>query len=341
MPLVGLVDPSNYERAHDRPGRMPRWLTLEDALMEAQNPNPKWAPWTYEMIRAVLGEFQERGDRISTTTLTAACIRSEIIKRRMDYIDTVDSLYTPLRGTMVHRTLERYGRLGAIAEHGFRVTVDGIPLSCSPDLLTTDTVFDYKVPIDISGVPSFGSPYRHQTEQLMVNAFVCRHAEKWWRWDESGKIDDVELPFDPREHPAKHAVIVYIGPKVPKVIEVERSVEFITAAGKKKKGKRPLIWDDKESLAFIRPRLHLVKQALDVFPKWPDPWVDVETEKEYTFEGVFGVAPQPQWLIDAYLENTGMDPRWMCPGWPLCKLPHCLARQYPNRLTWEQPGDEA
>lgn len=326
MPLIGIVDPSHYERAHARAGRLPQWLTLEEALLAGQAPNPKWSPWTFELIQAVLQEYQERGKRLSTTSLTAACPRASVIERLEPYIGTLDGLYAALRGTMVHRTLEAYSRLGAIAEYRFYTTIDGIEISGSPDLVTTDTVFDYKVPTDQTGVPSFGYPFRHQTEQLMLNAFILRHMEKW---EGPGGDETAPLPFDPREHPVEHAVIVYLGPKGPKVIEYQVSQEFVTPSGRTKKAKRPYVWSDDEvlngrddedrKLGGMRAKLHLMHNALESYPEWPEPYTNPDTDETYTFEQVFGG-----------------EANWVCPGPPLCNLPVCTARTRPGNYVWER-----
>ena len=194
-------------------------------------------------------------------------------------------------------------------------TLDDIEISCSPDLLTTDTVYDYKVPTDQSGVPTFGYPFRSQTEQLMLNAFICRHAEKW-------DLPPVltELPFDPRESPATHVAIVYIGPKAPKIIEYQKTEEFLTAAGKWKKAKRPYVWSDTEVLTEMRPRLHMFQRALESYPEWPEPWVDPETNESYAAETLWGG-----------------DAGWKCVGPPVCNLPSCLARRSPENYAWEKP----
>jgi hypothetical protein len=313
------VDPSNYERKHDKAGRMPNWFTLEEVQLYSQNPNPKWSAWTFEMVMAALGEHQERGDRISTTTLTSACPRAEVLKRKVDYIGALDEMYAPLRGTMVHRTLERYHRPGGIPEGWFMTLVDGIEISCSPDLLTTDAVFDYKVPTDVTGVPMW-DPFRHQTEQLMVNAFIARHMTAWKVLVDGVKVDNGPLPFDPRVETADKAVIVYLGPKGPKTIMVQRSVEVMTSSGKTMKRKRPLIWDDDEALTFLRPRLHVMRNALDAFPDWPEPWVDPDTGKEWLAEHLWGGPAS-----------------WDCPGWPVCRIPGCLAKRWPYSMTWDKP----
>lgn len=326
MPLVGIIDPSHYERAHAKAGRLPNWLTLEEALLASQAPAPKWSPWTFELIQAALGEHQERGTRLSTTALTAPCPRAEVLKRKVEYIGSLDDMYAALRGTMVHRTLEAYTRLGAIAEARFYTTIDGIVISGSPDLVTTDTVFDYKVPTDVSGVPSFAYPFRHQTEQLMMNAYILRHAEKW---DLPAAL--TELPFDPRQEHVSHAVIVYLGPKGPKVIEYQRSEEFLTPAGKWKKAKRPYVWNDDEvlngyddedkKLGGMRARLHLMYNALRDYPEWPEPYENPETGEVYRAEDVWG----------------GGNADWVCPGPPICRLPDCLARRRDHMYAWPKP----
>jgi hypothetical protein len=325
MPMVGLIDPSHYERAHDMPGRLPNWYDLEEVLLVSQAPTPKWAPWTYELIQAALKEYQERGRRLSTTALLGACPRSSVLERLEPFIGSLDDLYAALRGTMVHRTLESYARQGAIAEARFYTTIDEIEISGSPDLVTETTLFDYKVPTDQTGVPSFGYPFRHQTEQLMYNAFIARHAEKW---DLPPYLDT--LPFDPREFPVTNVCIVYLGPKAPKVITYLKTEEFQTPKGAWRKAKRPYVFSDDEVLnghddeaikhGGMRARLHLMQHALASYPEWPEPWTNPETEKTFTFEGVFGG------------EQT-----WECPGYPICKLPSCLARRRPGMYTWEKP----
>jgi hypothetical protein len=330
-----LVDPSHYERAHDSWNRPPNWFPIEDLLALSLDKDVKWSNWTYEMIAAVLGEHQERLTRISTTTLVAGCARAEVIKRSADYVGNIDDMYVPLRGTMVHRTLERYARGASIAEAQFFTTIDGIEVSCSPDLVDQRTLYDYKVPAAEKGVPSFGYPFRHQTEQLMLNAYIARHAERWRTFDDGVTVENGPLAFDPREHPARQVAIAYIGPGMPKIILYERTEEFTTARGKVKKAKRPYVWSDQETLDFVRPRLHLMQSALEVFPLWPEPWVDPDTGDEHTFEGTFGASPVEPWLVEAYLENTGMDPRWRCPGYPYCRLPGCVAARWPAGLTWE------
>lgn len=310
MPMIGVIDPTHKERASTKAGRYPKWLTLEELINESQTDNLKWAPWPYELVQSVLGEFQERGDRISTTTLTSPCPRGEVLQRKVDYIGDLDQLYVPLRGTMVHAVLEKHARLGSIAEVRFATTIDGIEITCSPDLLTTETLIDYKVPVEQASIPPFGYPYRHQTEQLMLNAFICRHAEWWSQWDDvTNEHHEVNLPFDPREHPVSAVAVIYLGPRYPKVIQYERKTLITTPTGERREIKQPYVWSDDEVLEEMRPRLHVMQAALRDFPLFP---------------------PGAE-------EVWGGKPGWECPGPPLCKLPNCLARRYPDNLVWEKP----
>jgi hypothetical protein len=312
MPLVGVVNPSHYERMHDKHGRLPDWLDLDELMLTLQEPNPKFSPWTFELAQAVLKEHQERGDRISTSLLTSPDPRAEVIARKVDYIGSLDDEYASLRGTMVHRTLEAYPRLGSVAEARFYTTVDGILFSGSPDLLTEDTVYDYKT---TDNPPGFGYAYRHHTEQVQLNAFIVRHAEKWETFDHQ----PLELPFDPRETNIEHAVVVYLGPKAPKVIETQRKVEFTTPTGKTRDVKRPYVWSDQEVLDEFRPRLHAMRAALDSYPDWPEPF-DVEVGGEMRT-----LTAEEVW---------GGKPGFRCPGPPLCNLKTCLARRDEDLYVW-------
>jgi hypothetical protein len=193
-------------------------------------------------------------------------------------------------------------------------------VSCSPDLLSPTTLDDYKV---TETPPMYDYPYVHHKEQVEFNAFIARHAERW----DLPKGRDT-MPFDPRETPAKEVRIIYMGPKFVKVLRVEKTEEVFNPSTKKfSKSKVPFVWPDKLVLKVFRPRLHTMALALESYPEWPEPWVDVEDRdkngkpKEYRFEDVWGG-----------------EEGWQCPGPPLCGLPTCLARRYPHRLTGSARG---
>jgi len=308
VPLVGVIDPSHKAQSESwgKPGVLPPWVSL-DAALEAAKTDVKYSPWTYELMRAMFDEVQERGDHISVSALVAHCPRAEVLKRKEDYVTDLKDLYIPFRGTMVHRTLEHAASADAIAEARFYTSLDGIEFSCSPDLLTRTTLYDYKV---TETPPSYNYPYVHHKEQVQFNAYVVRNWTKWEPagWKPGGEPIFFFPPFDPREHPVKHVVVVYLGPKFVKSLEVEKKDEvFDKKTGKFKSATVPFVWSDKLVLKELKPRLAMLKEALEVYPEWP-------TGAE---------------------EVWGGEPSWLCPGPPLCFLPNCLARRYPSRLIWE------
>jgi hypothetical protein len=305
MPLVGIVDPSHKEMARDTSGRLPAWLPLDEALASARD--EKWAPWTPEILRAMFEGYQERGDLISTSSLVSHCPRAEIIKRRMDYTSDLEDLYVPFRGTMIHQVLEGYAGDDTIAEHRFFTELDGIEISCSPDTLTRTTLSDYKV---TETPPRYNYPYANHTEQVQINAYIVRHATAFQK--PGGEYDEVnwqDLPFDPRENPVEKVQLIYMAPKFVKTLVVERTetiVRELKAGAKLVKGKVPDVWSDEKVENLIGPRLVLFREALQQFPQWP-------------------LGAEEEW---------GGEKGWACPGYPLCRLPNCLAKRYPERLTW-------
>jgi hypothetical protein len=303
VPLIGIVDPSHAGIKNRRAGKLPPWYTLDEVLEKSAAAGPKWSPWPTELIAAAIGEHQERGDRLSTSLLTGGCPRGSVLERKVDWVGDLDTMYASLRGTLLHKVFEDYARPGSVAEVRFYTTVDDIEFSCSPDLLTPDTLIDWKM---TENPPTFGYPYRSHTEQVMFNAYVARHAERWEKADGS----EVVLPFDPRIETVKAVVVVYVGPKGPKPIVYEKAEKFITPADVEKERKRPYVWSDKEVLAELRPRLHTMAEALEFFPAWNSPY-------EMTWGG---------------------GPRWTCPGPPLCHLPNCLAKRDPAFYTWKKEG---
>ena len=303
--LIGIVDPSHDERATDEPGRYPNWLTLDEVLHVASRSDPKWSPWQYELLAAGLAEHQER-DYISTSLLAGGCPRTSVLERREDYIGTIDSMWAAFQGTMIHRTLEAAVRPGGVAEWRFFTEVEGYDISCSPDLVTVDpgTLWDWK---RTENPPTFGYPFRKHTLQVQYNRYIVNHAKSWV--DNNGEKTDV--PFNPRELNFEHCVVVYLGPKGPKPIEVMETRDVQTPNGKTVRRKVPFVWSDQQVVDDMMPRLEAMAIALDAYPEWPD-----------------GLEKAPGW------EGP---PGWKCPGPPLCYLPNDLAKRYPGGLVWDKP----
>ncbi len=317
-PLAGLIDPGHDERAADEPGRLPRWMSVEELLETAENPplGPRWSPWTYELIHAALEEWQER-DYISTTMLTGDCLRGKVVERKEEFILSLDDMYKAVRGTQVHRTLEKSARPGSVAEARFFTTVwlpaahETIALSCSPDLVTRDTLWDYKV----SEPPAYQYPRREHTRQVNYNRFIINHAADWF----IGL--DQEMPFDPRTWRCEHLALVYLGEKWPKVIECTKKQPVTFKSGKEGTRAMPYVWTDEEVLegegdeqregdGLLR-RLEGMVLALKAYPEWPAG-------------------------LEEYPDFAG-PPSWACPGPPRCWLPRCMARRFPNGFVWESP----
>lgn len=315
MPLVGLVDPSHTERKLDQPGRLPNWFPREELLAHFESASPKFSPWTYELVNAALEQWQDR-DYISTTMLVGGCARSKVLERKEDFITDLDSLWAAFKGTQTHRTLEFSARPGSVAEGRFFTTiyvkgVGDVEVSCSPDLLTQSpaAVVDYKAPSDDRSIPMYGYPWASQIEQLQFNRYIVNHAE---RWDMPPGLD---IPFDPRTLQFQNLYIVYIGQRGPKVIECQKSVDWVFKNGNTGKKKVPDVWTDTEVESVFMPRLRAMLWALEAYPEWPE-----GLEEEPGFEG---------------------RPGWACPGRPWCKLPDCLAKRYPDGLMWKPKALES
>lgn len=294
MSLIGVVDPSHRVSRTRVVGTVPPWVSLDRAL-ELSMEDPKWSPWPWELLNALFSEYQDRGDNITSSSLVSHCPRAQVLARREDYVEELRALYIPFRGTMVHRTLEAYAHAEAIAEHRFYTKVGGIEVSCAPDHFTRTVLSDYKV---TENPPMYSYPWADHSEQVQFNAFIVRNATAFsppGTWAKSKKWDN--LPFDPRNIIFDRLQLVYLGPKWPKVLSVEKTVD-----GKK----QPDIWDDKFAARLIGSRAAKFQQALESYPEWP--------------EGL-----ELSW---------GGNPGWECPGSPLCEIPGCLAKRYPGRLVW-------
>lgn len=299
MPLVGLIEPTHKERQNAAAGRYPAWKPLDDILADAELASPKWSPWPYELVQSLANAHQERGARLSVTALSGGCMRGNIVERKEDYIGHLDDMYASLRGTMIHRTLEHAARPGSIAEWRFYMNVDGQEISGSPDLITYDTLWDYKT---TENPPQFDFMYNSHKLQLNFNRFIFNNAAKW---DAPEGVDPNDIPMDPFHTKLQHLAIVYLGPKGPKVVETVRSV-------KPKSGGRnykvPDVWTDDQVMAELEPRMKAWELAWNAYPNWPA-----------------GLENYPGWSGPA---------EWKCSGAPLCYLPNCMAKRLPNGLVW-------
>lgn len=309
MPLVGLIDPSHDGRRRDAPGVLPKWYPRGELVDIFQNAQPKFSPWTYELVAAALDQWQDR-DYISSTMLVDGCSRSKVLERREDFVVDLDSLWPAFRGTQLHRTLEFYNRPGSLAEARFFTKLyvpkkGEVEISCSPDIITVNpnAIGDYKAPVQDTSIPSYGYPWPNQTQQLNFNRYIVNHAQRW------DLREGDELPFDPVTLKFERLYIVYLGSRGPKVLEVQKAEKIPNKAGTGEYTRKfPDIWSDQAVEDMLIPRLIGMLKALDAYPEWPDDLGDYPG-----FEG---------------------PPGWGCPGKPWCKLPDCLAKRYPHGLIW-------
>ncbi len=311
MPLIGVIDPSHQAAKRGTLGEKPPWLTVEQALAQAAE-DPKHTPFPYEIVKAITDSHQER-DYVSTSTLVSHCPRAEVLKRKAEYIGDLEESFVPWRGTAIHSVLEGSIRPGALAEYRFWTTIDGVEVSCSPDYLDADLLTDYKV---VENPPRYDYPYPNHQEQVQINAFITRHAEAFaapggdrrdYVVDQAQALGPT-LPFDVHEG-VKQVGIIYLAPKYVKTMIVEHTilgVRELKAGPVLRKIRVPLVWPDKRVLALIKPRLEVLLSALESFPEFP-------------------AGAEDLW---------GGPPGWACPGFPLCKLPNCLAKRWPEGLTW-------
>lgn len=311
MGMIGIIDPSNNEYKYDTDGRLPNWYTLDEILQLSRFKGPKWSPWQYELLFAALDNHQER-DYISTTMLVGGCPRSKVLERKVDYIGTIDSLWPSIKGSLIHRTLEHAARPGSLAEVRFFAEVEGIPISCSPDLITAEgDLYDYK---NTEKPHSGWSPWRNHTQQVMYNAYIVRHATHAETPD--GK------PLDLGRVPEiKSCTVTYLEPKGPNPFTLEKKQPwFHPKTGKEIERLQPYVWTDEEVLdgqkkgePGLVERITAMQDALDTFP-------------------VISPKIQEVW--------GGPNRDYKCSGFPWCKLPNCLAKKYPDGLVWPKREED-
>lgn len=252
-----------------------------DTVLEhaAQRDNPRFP---YELLRAMLNEVQDRGRRISVTTvLSGKCLRSEVLKRTRPYTDDPAKLYASFRGTMFHGRLEQTAHPDAIPEARFHKHLDGLGwFSGSPDLV--DPVRGYLYDYKFTGEnPRFDYPWGDHKEQVQMNRWLVDHCDYVETADgeaypvteagcmalgeeyDEGKCKAVAERFRPYDWQA--LVVVYMDDKGPKPIACTRSIEIPQKGDptRTKKVRVPDIWEDERVEELIRENYLPAQQALD------------------------------------------------------------------------------
>lgn len=277
MPLTRLVCYCSDCRGN-------RTLPVEDALRHAAE--RRGGQFPYELLKAMLACVQDRGTRISTTTLTTKCLRSEVLQRTEDYANDPKRMYASFRGTMFHGQLEQHATdAHTIEEPRFHIVLPGgRSFSGSPDLIDVrkGELFDYKFSKEN---PRFDYPWKDHVLQGQVNRWLCDNADYVeyggdlhaltstgvrilrddYGLDPDDSLMDVELnreKFVPVEW--QGIWVVYMDDKGPKPLLCTKSVQVPKKDGTGTKAARVAdIWSDAEVEEYVITRYAEVREAFD------------------------------------------------------------------------------
>lgn len=289
MPLVGVnCAAPKYRRRGEK-----HELSLA-ACLECAAKRTNTCHFTYELLSSMFAQVQDREARVSTTTLTSKCLRSEYLKRAEDYFENPEKMYPSFRGTMYHGQLEQHARNGSIAEARFHVDIPGLGhLSGSPDLLDVQEgiLYDYK---STKENPRFNYPWGDHGDQCNVNRWLVDNAD-YVEWD--GDTYSPEA-FRPVEWQA--LVLVYLDTMGPKPLEVTRSEQVPKANGQGTKPSRVAdIWSDDYALEWITERYNAVQAAFahGELPSIPAGWEGWE-------HPLCGFCPKKPECIEAHFRDN-------------------------------------
>ncbi len=245
-------------------------LTIQEAkdLIATRGDRLKYTP---ELFASLLATRQER-DYVSTTSLTAKCLRQNSIQRQFDYTESVDGMWAAFRGTMFHGQLEKMVQEPAIEEARFFITLaDGLVLSGSPDLVdpVAGILYDYKFTKEN---PRWNDPWKDHVEQGQINRWLVDNCDRVvWRGEEY--VGDDLARFRPLDW--QGIVVVYMDDKGPKPLTCTESIDVPKVGGVgTKKARVPSIWSDEVVQDLVVERYAAAHSALTlgVIPPAPAGW---------------------------------------------------------------------
>jgi hypothetical protein len=269
MPLKFLID-SDARHAN----RRSRVLPVEEALETARR--ERYGLYSYELMRLMVDAQQDRGDKISTTTILSECDRNLVLERMTDYAASLDDLFASFRGTMFHGQLERAAADTAIVEKRYHALLPGGELlTCKPDLLDVEAgvLWDYKI---VAKLPRYAYPYHHHADQLKINRWIIDHAHAIeWEDDRPEPIAEVEerIGAAVRPHEWRELVVYYIHP-----LDGPRPLVVTQARPDGKRGRVPDMGDDADIERLMSTRYAVVREAFDAYkrdgtiPDIPEGW---------------------------------------------------------------------
>lgn len=300
-------------------------IPVDDVLRRAEKGDIK-GPWTYELLSALLATVQDRGRRISTTTLTAKCPRSEYLKRTTDYTEEAAKLWASFRGTMFHGQLEQHAHPRSVAEARYWKDLGGDlgMLSGSPDLvdISAGLLYDYKFTKEN---PRYDYPWKDHIEQVQINRWLVEHADyveerrdfegciPLFPLSERGhdlvaaRIEEEPRAFlagaDTTENRIRFVpyewqgcIVIYMDDKGPKPLTCTRSEEVIGKNSKPRKVRVPDVWADHRVYELVVKKYAERQEALegDVLPDIPEGY-------EAWAHPLCGFCPVRQECVDRYI----------------------------------------
>lgn len=230
---------------------------------------------TPELFEAMLATRQER-DYISTTSLTAKCLRQQALQRQVPYAESLDAMWAAFRGTMFHGQLEKHAVDGTLEEARFHVDLDydgeKLHLSGSPDLVDPQRglLYDYKFTKEN---PRWSDPWKDHVQQCNINRWLVDHAdymewrgEKWYPCSDDtryfARTSDYErVQVRPVEW--QGLIVVYMDDKGVKALLCTTSIDVPKASGEgTKKARVADVWTDEVVEDFIYDRYAAAHDAL-------------------------------------------------------------------------------
>jgi hypothetical protein len=241
-------------------------------LLEYLRSRPSGVPWTYEMAQAMLGSYQER-DYISTTSLTAKCLRQAALQRREPYDTELESMWAAFRGTCFHGRLESAADLDVTKEEArFHVDLRKVlgrkkaaPFSGSPDLVDVKhgLLWDWKFVKD-GKAPRYGSPWTDHIEQAQINRWLVDHFDFVEYRGEKLPADEVAADFRPMDW--QGLMVSYCDDRGVTTVTITRGEKVPTQTGGTKTVRVPDVWPDERVEDLIRERYPDAESAFGTGP---------------------------------------------------------------------------
>lgn len=286
MPLAGIVCTCNRE------------FPTNEAVLDHLSNRGTGCDMTYELAASILATLQNREDRISTTTLTAKCLRSTSLQRHFPYTESLAGRWASFRGTMYHGQLEVYSHPASIAEARYHMELPGLgPFSGSPDLVDPKqgVLYDYKTNKEN---PRYDYPWKDHVEQVNVNRWLVDHATSV-EWQ--GDTYDLSNPLHRRTFvpDSWHSlVLVYIDDRGAKPLTCTRSEKVKCQNGNYRNARVPDIWTDATVEELVHRKYAAAKEALSIESRAIPP---VPPGFEYWAHPLCGFCPVKKHCIEQFI----------------------------------------